>query len=84
MLFDSGGLSTTWTDEASSDADPTNENRIQTELAGGSAGDDVVVLEFPGRHNVGNNLRFRDGHAKFWGNLPAGYSTVAAYVAAYR
>ncbi len=82
MVFDSGGTSTTWPDAASADSDLTNESQIAGGTDDASEGDQCA-LEFPGRHNSGNNIVFMDGHTKWWGSVPGG-GTVSDYCIARR
>ena len=59
------------------DCDPTNEG-----LADSLVPNTTMDLYFPGSHNAGNNLVFRDGHVKWWRNVPCGDEL--AYFKAYR
>ena len=79
MVFDRVGTSGVWQDAAYADADLTNEGQIDGGTDDAAEGDQCA-MEFPGRHNSGNNVVFMDGHTKWWGAAPGGVTSPEYFV----
>ena len=81
MVFDGGGTSTVYQDFANADSDMTNEGQILGGTDDAAEGDQCA-MEFPGRHNGGNNVVFMDGHTKWWGAVPGGATVTEQCISA--